>query len=437
MKLLSLSSLFLPLLGAPAAAAPSQGLVVLRVDQLETISDGTFAHGVVLIEDGMIRSVGEDLPIEAGLSVLDVKPGWVVMPGFVNAATRIGLSSSASGESTPERLPTPEIYPGLGIWAELRETGVTTLGMYPPGTTLPGQAVVVQPVGSTSDEMVVAEGSYMLAYMQSTSSAKKMITKGFEQADSHEEKVEKAREKWEKDQEKKKKKSKSKSKKKDDDKDEEKDEKEDSAAALPDDKKSDDGGEGFEAPTPKESVQPFLDLRAGMLRALVHIRRSSDFLHFVDAIGDEEFQWDLWMPLGGETDFYEIRHRIAECGARVMLTTRTSLRPNTTRQINIARDFAEAGIPIVLTPQRDSIRDFKDWRHDVGALVRMGLDRQTALRAMTLEPAAQLGVDDRFGSVSVGKQADLLFFDGDPLEPSTRLRAVMIAGEIVYGEIGQ
>jgi imidazolonepropionase-like amidohydrolase len=42
-----------------------------------------------------------------------------------------------------------------------------------------------------------------------------------------------------------------------------------------------------------------------------------------------------------------------------------------------------------------------------------------------------LGLQARMGSLEVGKDANLIFFDGDPLEPSSRLRAVMLEGEFV------
>jgi len=58
-----------------------------------------------------------------------------------------------------------------------------------------------------------------------------------------------------------------------------------------------------------------------------------------------------------------------------------------------------------------------------------------ALRALTLEPAAVLGVEARLGSLEKGKDANMIFFDGDPLEPSSRLKAVMLDGRFVFGEV--
>ncbi len=61
--------------------------------------------------------------------------------------------------------------------------------------------------------------------------------------------------------------------------------------------------------------------------------------------------------------------------------------------------------------------------------VEIGLSREIALRALTLDAARILGVEDRLGSVAKGKDADLLVFDGDPLEPSSRLTGVILDGK--------
>ena len=58
-----------------------------------------------------------------------------------------------------------------------------------------------------------------------------------------------------------------------------------------------------------------------------------------------------------------------------------------------------------------------------------------AIRAITLEPAALLGVDDRVGSLEAGKDANIVILSGDPLEPGTQVDAVILEGELVSGEV--
>ena len=64
--------------------------------------------------------------------------------------------------------------------------------------------------------------------------------------------------------------------------------------------------------------------------------------------------------------------------------------------------------------------------------VRDGLDPETAMRAITINPARVLGLDDRIGSLEVGKLGDLAIWSGDPLDVMQRAHRVFIEGEQVY-----
>jgi len=63
-------------------------------------------------------------------------------------------------------------------------------------------------------------------------------------------------------------------------------------------------------------------------------------------------------------------------------------------------------------------------------MVREGLDEETALKAMTLHPAQALKVDNELGSIEVGKRADLVCFDGHPLDYRSRVKWVVVDGQV-------
>jgi len=65
----------------------------------------------------------------------------------------------------------------------------------------------------------------------------------------------------------------------------------------------------------------------------------------------------------------------------------------------------------------------------IGAAHGLGFD--AALRAITLDAARVLGVDDRLGSIEVGKDGDLALYDGDPFELTTHCIGVVIDGVVV------
>ncbi len=68
-----------------------------------------------------------------------------------------------------------------------------------------------------------------------------------------------------------------------------------------------------------------------------------------------------------------------------------------------------------------------------GLAVKAGMDPFAALQAITINPARHLGVADRVGSLEVGKDADLVITDGDPMVSDTTVKMVFINGRKVVG----
>ena len=68
-----------------------------------------------------------------------------------------------------------------------------------------------------------------------------------------------------------------------------------------------------------------------------------------------------------------------------------------------------------------------------GLAVKAGMDPFAALQAITINPAKHLGVEDRVGSLEVGKDADVVIADGDPMVSSSRVETVILDGKRVVG----
>jgi imidazolonepropionase-like amidohydrolase len=428
---MSTGTTLLALAPLAVAAAPSGtgDLLAIRVGRAETVSHGAIEHAVILVEDGKIVTIGQDLPIERGIPVLD-RPGWTAMPGLVNPYSRVGLDSRAGDREEPHQSASAELYAEGDPYEELREAGVTTLGQYPVGRGLPGQAVVVRTKGDTPEELLIREGAYLKVDFNSDSRSKKRVRDAFEKVDDYIEKEKKAREKWEKEKEKASKKKKP--AKKPSEKGEEGEAKKDEG--KPEEKKEEGPGK-YVPPEPDEKVVPFMALREGELSALVSIRRAGDYLHWIDAIGEEEFEWGLRVPTVRELDIFNVKQQIGERGCRVVMEPQMSVHPSTMRYRNLPAELASAGAKLVLLPRSDSTSGHEQWLRSVGEIVAFGLDRDVALRSITLEPAGLLGVDDRLGSLEAGKDANLLFMSSDPFETSTQVEAVMLEGRFVYGEV--
>jgi imidazolonepropionase-like amidohydrolase len=90
--------------------------------------------------------------------------------------------------------------------------------------------------------------------------------------------------------------------------------------------------------------------------------------------------------------------------------------------------LAERGIRFAF--QNNAESPISALRDEAIHAVEMGLAKERALKALTVDAARILGVADRLGSIAKGKDADLLVFDGDPFEPSSSLLNVVIDGKL-------
>ncbi len=75
--------------------------------------------------------------------------------------------------------------------------------------------------------------------------------------------------------------------------------------------------------------------------------------------------------------------------------------------------------------------DVRNLPYQAAVPVAFGLPREEALKAVTINPAKIWGVDKTLGSIEVGKSADLIVTDGDPLETRTQVRQLFIRGHAV------
>ncbi|RMD99578.1 MAG: amidohydrolase, partial [Deltaproteobacteria bacterium] len=92
--------------------------------------------------------------------------------------------------------------------------------------------------------------------------------------------------------------------------------------------------------------------------------------------------------------------------------------------------LAEKGVRVAI--KSDSGAFVQQLFTEAAKAMRYGLSRETALRAITLNPASILGVAERIGSIDVGKDADLVIFDRDPFDIYTRVEMTIIDGEIAF-----
>jgi len=98
--------------------------------------------------------------------------------------------------------------------------------------------------------------------------------------------------------------------------------------------------------------------------------------------------------------------------------------------VEAAGALANAGVSVSIVPSSD--QDLDKLRTLAGLAARYGLPEQKALAAITLEPAKELGVANRVGSIEAGKDADFVVLTGKPFDARSQVAAVLVGGKIVH-----
>lgn len=181
----------------------------------------------------------------------------------------------------------------------------------------------------------------------------------------------------------------------------------------------------------------------------------------------EDFTKECWIPvLDGEIPLKAHVHRVDDIFTAIRIAKEFHLKmtlDHCSEGHLIAEELAKEGFPAIVGPDltsRNKIEvqnmDFKTTGilnragvmtaittdHPVsqiqylpicaGLAVKAGLALEEGYKAITLYPAIICGVQDRLGSLEVGKDADIAIFDGNPMEIFTKTLYTIIDGKIVY-----
>jgi imidazolonepropionase-like amidohydrolase len=96
--------------------------------------------------------------------------------------------------------------------------------------------------------------------------------------------------------------------------------------------------------------------------------------------------------------------------------------------------LARAGVTIAITTDHPVV-PIHFLVHQAAFAVREGLDATTAFAALTINPARIVGIDDRLGSIEVGKDGDLAIWSGDPLDVLSKVQRAFVDGNEVFSNI--
>jgi imidazolonepropionase-like amidohydrolase len=146
----------------------------------------------------------------------------------------------------------------------------------------------------------------------------------------------------------------------------------------------------------------------------------------------QEFGYDLVIDHG--TEGYLIADKIAAAGVPVvtgpLITARSKVELRNRTMANPGL-LAAAGVTVAIATDHPVV-PVHLLIVQAALAVREGLDRDTALRAVTITPARIMRVADRIGSLLPGKDADVVIWSGDPFDIMSRVEIAYIAGREVY-----
>jgi imidazolonepropionase-like amidohydrolase len=199
---------------------------------------------------------------------------------------------------------------------------------------------------------------------------------------------------------------------------------------------------GAQAGTPAGGKDDARDLRreafARVIRRelplLITAHRAQDILSALRLA--QEF--NIRIVLDGAAESYLVTEEIKRAGVPVIVHPTMYRATGETENLSMetAGTLRRAGIPVALQSGFESyVPKTRVVLFEAALAAANGMQPVEALGLITIDAARLLGIANRVGSIEAGKDADLALFDGDPLEYTTRVRGVIINGQVVSEEV--
>ncbi|KQZ61564.1 hypothetical protein ASD67_20370 [Sphingopyxis sp. Root1497] len=166
---------------------------------------------------------------------------------------------------------------------------------------------------------------------------------------------------------------------------------------------------------------------AGTMPLIVVVHRAADIQQVLKLARD----YKLKIILSGAEEAWRVADEIAAAKVPVLINPTSNIPANFDMlgaSLQNASILKAAGVEIAIGGN-DAGHRVREMRYNAGLAVSRGLPYAAGIEALTLAPARIFGVADQMGSIAPGKAADIVIWDGDPLEPLTQPTAIFIAGK--------
>lgn len=386
-------------------------MLLIENGTIYAMNDKVYYGGSILIDEGKIIAIGEDIPIPLHKKVERINAkGNLVMPGLIEAHCHMGITEQKKGiEGDDCNEGVNPITPSLraidaincmdAAFEDAVRAGITS-AMIGPGSAnvVGGQFAFVKTKGRRIDDLIVKAPAAMKVAFGENPKANygekgkspatrmaiaEMLRKELWKAKEYQRKKQTAEEKKQE----------------------------------------------FDKDFQYESWLPVLEKK---IPIKAHVHRVDDIFTAI-RIGQE---FDIRVTLDHCSEGHLIAKEMKDAGYPAIvgpdLTSRNKIEVQ-----NIAFKTAgileKEGVLLAITTDHP-VSLIQTLPLCAGLAVKAGLSMAEGYRAITINPAKICGVDDRVGSLEVGKDADIAIFSGNPMKIFTRTLCTIIDGRVVYND---
>jgi imidazolonepropionase-like amidohydrolase len=407
---------FAPSASAQVSASPTYAITHAK---LVTLAGAPIEDGTLVIKDGKIAAIGAAVEIPAGAQVIDAK-GLQVSPGLFDAVTQMGLSeigavsstvdSAETGAFNPDVVAATAVFPSSEHIPVTRAAGITEV-LSVPGSggfdsfgnrgMLAGQASAIHMAGWTMEDMQIKKSAAMVInwpviitesfdfatfsrkhkpFAESKTEYEKQVTQLADLLDS-------ARH---------------------------------YAQAM-----GHGGPSDFERDVKLEALVPVV---RGQLPVLVFADGARDIRNAVEFCERQK----LRMILAGGAEAYKVKDLLRSKDVpvilRPVLTEPRKEDDSYDRLLTQPAELVAAGVKIAFASFDNSFA--RRLGQNAANAIAYGLSPEDGLKAVTLYPAQMFGLSDQMGTLQVGKLANVIVTNGDPLEVTTDVKYLFIRGQL-------
>ncbi len=387
-------------------AVPAKIIAIKGAKIIPVVGD-EIEGGTILIKDGKIAAIGWDIGVPSGAEVVDAK-GLYAYPGMIDSYCYLGLQEISGVSATVDNRETGRVNPQVRAIEALRydsmhipiarSNGITAALIAPTGGLISGQSTLIKLDGWTNREMVIKGRASLQIEFPSIRSGRGGGQRGRGGAGPEDatRQVQELKELFHK--------------------------------AFYYEKRTLLAQRNLilERPDFDECSESLLPVVKGELPVMISVHSDKDIRTAIQFVKDE----NLKAVFFGVEQGWKVAEEIKKSNIPVVFGSLYDMPPAWDDGYDaLFRNpgiLSKAGVKIAFSSASASLA--KDLPYHAAKAAAFGLDKQEALKAVTIYPAEIFGVDKVMGSLEKGKTANIVLSDGDLLETRTNIKKVYIDG---------